>query len=182
MKTVKYLFIISFFTMLACGTSKPATQAEIDALNALVNSKMFKIESDWAYPQLSSATQQVLNSGIMPPGSSSGSINLIGNSNFLKISGDSITSYLPYFGERQMNVGYGGSDSAIEFIGVVEDYKTNKGKGESTLITFGANTKTENFNVTITLWPNLNSEILLNSTSRALIRYTGKVEAVKKED
>jgi len=106
MKRVILSLSLLLFCALSCSTSKnAATDEDIKALKDLVDSKAFTIESDWANPQVTSATQQVLNSGILEPGSNAGGINLIGNSNFLTISGDSIKSYLPYFGERQMNVG-----------------------------------------------------------------------------
>ncbi len=180
----RHTLILSFFILAilgACGSGKSnVTPEQISALNELVSSKYYKIESDWAYPQATMAMQQV--SGMLGPGNNASNINLMSNSNFLKIEGDSITSYLPYFGERQMNVGYGGYDSRIEFNGIMTDYSTHVNKDNSISVTFDAVSNSENFSVYITLWPNLNTEMVLNSSFRNSIRYSGKVSAIKTEE
>ena len=164
---------------LSCKSSKSqATDAQIKALARLVENKNYTIESDWAHPQVTNAMQQVLNSGILQPGSAANAINLIGNSNFLTVSGDSITSYLPYFGERQMNVEYGGGDSGIQLIGILEDYAVTKGKNYSYSISFNAKTKSESFRVNIILYPNLKSDMNLIGSGRFPISYTGRVESL----
>ena len=104
---------------------------------------------------------------------------MIGNSNFLKISGDSISSYLPYFDERQMQVEFGSVDNAIQFKGLLEHYKAEIIKGDSYEITFKAKSKSETFDVYITLNPNLSSTIVLNGAYRHPIRYSGNVKPVK---
>lgn len=175
MKIVNVCLTLIAVTVLSCGASK-VTQDQIDALDQLVKNQKFSIESDWAYPMTTSAVQQVLNSALMPPGSTTSSINLIGNPNVLTISGDSITSYLPYFGERQMNVDYGGRDAAIQLEGLMEDYKTKVQKNHNYQITFTAKSKSETFDVYITLSPSLKSTIILNSATRRPIRYTGSVK------
>ncbi|MFI1773726.1 DUF4251 domain-containing protein [Thalassobellus citreus] len=177
MKLISYSVVIIGCFFFSCRASKNSvTQTEIEALDILIKNQQFTIESDWVYPQVTNAMQQVLNSGIMQPGSSAGSISLIGNANFLTISGDSITSYLPYFGERQMQVDYGGTDSAIQFNGLIEDYKPVKNKNQSYDIKFKAKSNNENFNVFIKLYPSLNCEMILNSSSRNSIRYNGNVK------
>jgi len=176
MKSIYLLIVLFIMATTSCNSSKSVLgQAEMDAFNTMVTNKQFRIESNWAYPQVTTAMQQVLSSGLLQPGSSAGSINLIGNYNFLRISGDSITSYLPYFGERQMNVAYGGGDSAIEFKGLIENYKAVRNKDNSYNINLEAKSNTENFKVFIKLFPNLNSDMTLHGTSRFSIQYTGAV-------
>lgn len=165
--------------LLSCGTSK-VTLEQINALDQLVKNQKFSIESDWAYPMTTTAVQQVLNSGLLPPGNSAGRINLISNANVLTISGDSISSYLPYFGERQMNVEYGGRDAAIQFDGLMEDYKIKSLKNHDYQITFKAKSKSETFDVFITITPSLKSNIILNSATRRSIRYTGSAKTLEK--
>ena len=178
MKAVYVCLSLIAFTLLSCGASK-VTQAQINALDQLVKNQKFSITFDWAYPMTTTAMQQVLNSGLLPPGSTSGSINLIGNPNVLTLSGDSISSYLPYFGERQMRVDYGGRDAAIQFEGLVEDYTTKSIKNHNYQITFSAKSKSETFDVYITISPSLKSTIILNSATRHPIRYTGNVKATE---
>ncbi len=176
MKSIYLLIGVFIMLTISCKSSKATiSPTELDAFNTMVTNKQFRIESNWARPQVTTAMQQVLSSGILQPGSSAGSINLTGNYNFLRISGDSITSYLPYFGERQMNVAYGGGDSAIEFNGLIKNYQAVKNKDNSFDINLEAKSNTENFNVFIKLFPNLNSAMTLRGTSRFLIQYTGAV-------
>lgn len=182
MKQVYYILILVFFYVFSCVSSKStASPKQIEALADLINNKKFSIESNWAYPQATYAMQQVLNSRLLQPGNNANAISLIGNSNFLTISGDSISSYLPYYGERQMQVQYGGGDSAIEFNGLMEDYKTIKNENESYTISFKTKSKSENFNISIVIFPNLRSEIILNGTTRFTIRYSGTVKNIVSE-
>lgn len=179
MKTFCLYLFICILSLVSCKSSK-VTDAQINALKNLVESKNYTIESDWAYPQVTNAVQQVLNSGLLQPGNSANAINLIGNSNFLTISGDSINSYLPYFGERQMNIGYGGQDSGIALKTIMEDYSETKGKHDSHIIRFSARNKSETFDIIVQLFPSLKSEIRVNSSSRFPISYIGQVEPIKK--
>ncbi|WP_034045503.1 DUF4251 domain-containing protein [Wocania ichthyoenteri] len=178
MKSICIIVVVVSIAFFSCkSSSSQVTDEQMKAFEDLVENKNFKIESDWAYPQTTTATQQVLNSGLLPPGSSSGAINLIGNSNFLTISGDSIASYLPYFGERQTNVGYGGNDSAIQLEGVIENYHVAKGKKDSYTISCDAKNKSEHFKVIIKLFPNLKSYVTLTGATRNSISYSGKVKS-----
>ncbi len=172
-----------FLSVLSCVSSKSTASTEqIEDLTDLIDSKKFSIESDWAYPQVTNTMQQVLNSVLFQPGNNAGAINLIGNPNFLTISGDSISSYLPYYGERQMQVQYGGGDSAIQFNGLMEDYKTTRNKNDSYTISFKSKSKSEGFNTSIVIFPNLRSEIIVNGNSRFAIRYSGTVKNIASEN
>ncbi|WJJ95409.1 DUF4251 domain-containing protein [Algibacter luteus] len=175
-----YWLVICAFLVLAfsCKSSKSKfTDAEINALETLIESKHYTIESDWANPQVTYAMQQVLNSGLMQRGSSPNAISLIGNPNHLTIKNDSVTSYLPYFGERQMGAAYGDS-GAIELQGLIENYEVSKGKRNNYIVKFDAKSKTERFNVIILIFPNLKSALRIQSSSRFPIAYSGRVEAI----
>ncbi|GAB1857274.1 hypothetical protein MHTCC0001_21100 [Flavobacteriaceae bacterium MHTCC 0001] len=165
--------------MFSCNPSQNIiTPKDLSTFNGFVDAKAFTITSDWAYPQATNAVVQVLNSQLLAPGSNANAVNLIGNPNFLTIKGDSVSSYLPYFGERQMRVAYGGGDSAIQFNGFVENFITTHGKNNRKILSFQATSNGELFDVTITLFPNLNSQILLRSPYRFFIRYTGKAKPI----
>ncbi|MGC6430857.1 MAG: DUF4251 domain-containing protein [Jejuia sp.] len=175
-------FVVVLLTgcLFGCKSSKSRiTAEEMEAFNKLIETKVFEIESTTAYPQLTFATSQLFDAQLLPPGSNAGAISLIGNSNFLKIKQDSVISYLPYFGERQMHVGYGGQDSAIEFNGTMKDYSVKENRNKSKTISFNAKSNAEPFLVTITLFPNLTSRITLNSASRFFISYQGTVSSIE---
>lgn len=179
MKTIYPFLLIALFALYGCGSTKSATVEDIAALRNLVENQHFTIESDWAQPTASIALMDLSSAGLLGPGNSSSNINLQGNSNFLKIEGDSITSYLPFYGERHMGAGYGGRDNTIAFDGEMQDYEAvwNDAKQRYN-ITFKAKSHNEKFDVMITLFPNNSSTIVLTSSSRSAMRYTGKVEAL----
>ncbi len=182
---MKYLFITTFFLLLGCGGSSRvvAPSDESRALDSLMVQNNFIIEADWASPQLTASMASIANSGLLGIGNNANNINLIGNPNFLKVQGDTISAYLPYFGERQMGGGYGTS-SAIEFKGIPDNLKIEKdNKKQLYRIRFNIQgDKTETYNVVIDLYPNKTSFINVNSSQRFPIRYQGNVAAIKKEE
>lgn len=184
MKKYSLFIFVLMLLVVSCKSSKAKfSPQEEKQFDDLVASQEFTIESDWAYPQVTNAMSQVLNSRLMWPNNNAAAINLFGNANFLTIKNDSVFSYLPYFGERQMQVGYGGTnDSAIQFNGLMEDFKIEEGKYNSKILSFTAKSNSENFNVTIRLFPNLKSEMFLRGASRFFIRYTGLVDQTKAEE
>ncbi len=179
MKHRVYLLIISL-VVLACGSGKTAASPEqIQKLQRLVDAKDFEIISDMAYPQNTSAMSALQNSGLIQPGSNVNQINLIGNVNYLKIQGDSIFAELPYFGERQMNADYNGSDSSISIANVLQNYTVDTDEKEGSItVNFNAKTQRELLRFNIILYPNFKSSMFLNGPTRQPIRYTGRVNAL----
>ncbi len=178
MKALRYIFTgLLVLTLASCKSSK-ATDAQIAALDAIVAKQEFRIESHTAYPQTTYATQQVVDAGWIAPGNNSNSIKLLDNPNFLMVSGDSISSHLPYYGERQQITSYGGGDDAIAFEGVIENYKTVKHKDNSYTISFNARSHSERFNVMLKLRPNNSSYIALTGGKRFPIKYSGNLKPV----
>lgn len=176
MKKLIIILMVCGFTHIACKSSEPVlTEAEMNAFNLLIEKRAYRIESDMAYPQVTAALQSVMNSSLAPLGSSASAISLIGNPNFLEIKEDSISSFLPYFGERQMQVGYGTDDSAIQFDGLVENYKAELSKKNTYDVSFEAKSKSEKFNVNIIIFSNSKADISISGGSRLAIRYSGKI-------
>src|SRR5688572_13994282 len=100
-KYIKFIALVLCFTFINCGSSQKTNSTDNWRLNNLITEQSFEIESLWAQPMATTAYNQAVN-GLLPPGSTSGQINLIGNTNYLRIVKDSASAYLPYFGERQM--------------------------------------------------------------------------------
>lgn len=181
MKSFYLIIGIWMVIISSCSSYKSSvTEAQANRLDSIMEKPEFTIESNWAYPQATAALQQIANTGLLGVGNNASAINLIGNYNFLTISGDSITSSLPFYGERQMNVNYGGGDSAIELEGIMEDYQAIKNKDKSYTLTFKAKSKSEKFNTTIKIFPNLKANIFLWSGSRNPIEYSGTLVTTKK--
>lgn len=175
----KYILLFGVLCiLLACASSNKATQAEIDRLQAILNNKSFEIESEWAQPQATYAMTQLANAGMLPIGSDAGNINLVGNANYFRVKGDSISAFLPYFGERQSGGGYGSTSGGIEFEGLPNNYTVDAAKNDSYVLKFSIrdkNTTSENYNVIVRVFPNLSSTIFVNSSQKRSIRYRGRI-------
>ena len=180
MKTNILLGIMLSF-MLACSSSKSTQNKNAqNTLDSLIQSHRFEIKSNRARPTNTMALQQLDNAGLFLNGSNASNIDLSTNTNFLRMKNDTVTAFLPFFGERQFGGSYGKSTS-IEFEGIPENLEIKPGKKGAYNIRFNISDKnapTDNYNVFITLFPNLNSTININSTSRSSIQYIGYVEAL----
>lgn len=180
-RPILFLFLLFIFS---CGSSKgQVTPEEIERLNKLVEEQAFEIESDWALPFTTNSLVSVQNSGLFPPGSQAGQINLTTTSNFFRIVGDSIASDLPYYGEVQFSAGhYGGGDGGIELIGEIEDLKIEKiEKNHSYRFKFNASSENEKFRVILILFPNGRSSLRINGFNRFPIEYTGNYSSLANE-
>lgn len=165
--------------MLSCGSSSKISDSNSKLLDDLVSSQHFEIVSDRAFPLATASLNSISNAGLLPPGSSAAQINLIGNSNYLKVIGDSVAIYLPYYGERQMGGGYNNNGAGIQFKGTPPEMEITRDDVKKRYdIRFKAKDESENFNVNITLFPNLTSMISVNSSQRFPIRYSGVVKAI----
>ena len=96
-------------------SKKEVNWSEIDAL---VGGKKFRIESTWARAQGSTGVNAIAGSGLQQAGGSGNRFNLIGNFNYLEMHQDSVSAYLPYFGEKQFGNGHYSGTNAIEFKGI----------------------------------------------------------------
>lgn len=182
MKTLVYFLLI--LCCLACASGKTAstTTEEDKVFESIIKDEPFEIQSNWAQPLVTTAFSQV--SGLLPPGSTAGNISLVGNTNYLQINDSIVKAFLPYYGERRQGGEYGSSKTGIEFEGVPQDFKTNRGKRNSYEIRFNIkdkNSRSENYTVYVQVFPNLSSSINVNSSHRTGISYRGKANIIKNE-
>ncbi|WP_282117568.1 DUF4251 domain-containing protein [Cellulophaga baltica] len=180
---LRFLVILcAFFSGIACSNSKKMVSAtpKSIALDQLVVQKNFQISSDWATPMATSSMNYIANNGLLGPGNSPGNINLIGNTNYLSFKGDSITAHLPYFGERQMGGGYAVSDTGITFNTVPTSYEQVKNDRTQThTIKFKiSGDSNEHYSITVLLFPNWTSEIMVTSSQRTSIGFRGTVSEI----
>ena len=130
--------------------------------------------SHTARPMATNALMQLGNTNILGPGNTAASINLIGNSNSLKVKGDTISAFLPYYGEQNFGGGtYGGNHLGIEFNDVPENYQVTfddqKQRAEIKFRIDDEHRNGEQYNVYITLFKNYNSLISVQSSNRTSI-------------
>jgi len=180
-------FLLGFIfvgILIGCSTASKGilSQAERKQVDRLITQRLYHIESDWALPLMTQGLNAVANAGLFFPGSNASRVDLIGNPNYVKVKGDSIAVYLPYFGERQMGGGYANSDSAIQFEGVPDSYEaTWNEKKQRYDIRITMKQKTETFEMNLVLFPNLSCGINVNSSHRFSIRYNGDVKPLTNE-
>lgn len=177
---VKFLiFIFGLISIISCGTSREASPEDIVVLDNIVQDKYFEIKAQWAMPLATNALNQLANAGVFRPGDNASQINIQGNSNYLKFEGDSVFADLPYFGERQIGGGYN-RNSGIEFKGLPKDLEISNGnKRNQYIIAFNINDETENYQVSLILYPNLNAIINVNSSQRNSISYRGNLKKLE---
>lgn len=181
---MKIQLVLLCLIFLACTTTQktvlPTSQSR--ALDDLVAKKAFIIESDRAFPMVTTSMAAISNSGLLGNGNSAGNINLIGNYNYFKIEGDTISADLPYYGERRMGGGYT-MDSGIKFKGIPEKYSLTKDDATQQYdVQFQVRGMgTETFMVALKLYPNWNSSITIYSSQRNAIRYQGVVSALQQK-
>ncbi|MDG5491566.1 DUF4251 domain-containing protein [Psychroserpens sp. SPM9] len=179
MKTKFMLCCLLVSLLLSCSSTKTAaTPEQIVALDALIEEQAFTIKSDWAYPQTSSGLLALQNSGLLAPGDANASrFSLMGNPNFLKLSGETIDSYLPYFGERQVVTDRNGGGS-IELEDIISDYEVEKQEDNSYMLKFKAKSNNESYTIVIEVFPNHKTEMIVRGSKRFPIRYTGQIEPI----
>lgn len=178
---MKHLFIIvSVCLIVSCAsTNTKFSAAQLKKVENLVDSTSFEIESNWANPRLTAALLSLQNFGFFNAnGNSVSSINISGHSNYFKMNNDSVEVSLPYFGERQMGGRYGSTDNGVVIKGKVDRLKKYKMKNGSYKIVFSvndANYSTENYDLMVQVFPNMSTNIMVNSSHRTPIQYKGRV-------
>ncbi len=184
MKLARCMAVLAFIGLLmGCATTQ-VSEADDQALQAMIDGKSFEIISQSASPQNTVGFNAIANAGLLAPGNTAGLINLIGNTNYLKVRGDTISAYLPYYGEQRIGGTYGTRRGGIEFEGIPSDYVVTKGKKSVREIRFNIRDKeqnTEQYQVRIEIYPNLSSNINVNSSHRTTILYRGEASELKKE-
>lgn len=184
MKTVsRTLLLFSLILLTACGASNKivAPSAQSRALDEMVANKQFKFDAEWVRPIATNSLNNIINNGMLPPGNNAGQINILGNGNYFKMEGDSVSADLPYFGERQMGGGYD-SEVGIKFDGIAEDLKIEKDEARQRYdIRFLIRKKSEVYRVQLEIFPGLKGNMSILSSHRFSIRFEGKVSAVKEK-
>ena len=186
MKQSAYILVISCF-LVGCTSARTKATVEQDQkiLNDLIINKSFEIESQWAQPLAINSLIQISNVGLLPPGSNAGSINLVGNANYLQVKDTMVKAFLPFYGERRMGGTYGNIRNGIQFDSEHKKYKVKKGKKGSYQVSFEVNDENnpnESYQVQIQVFSNLSSIITINSSHRSYIQYRGIASNIKLEN
>ncbi len=183
-KNVLLLLFSSTVLVWSCKTSSIAkselkTQHQ-EVIQTYYNQNNYDIEIDVVYPFNTQATTQVTNALLMNTGNSANRIDVRGDGNFIKIKNDSITGYLPFFGERRLNGGdYGGQNIAIQFDDVLKDLKKKIIEDKPALeLEFSVDQKgndSEKYDIKIEIFPNEHVSVHVTPVFKTFIRYDGSL-------
>lgn len=145
--------------IVSCGGGRPAGAVDFkdfDELTAHVQAKEFEIDHLWA----------------MPLGSSM--IDLTNNPNYLRVRGENVDVFLPYFGVRQAGGSYGSGEAGIRYDGPAKNLTIVEDKEKRRIeIRFEGRQDTENLSFYIIIFQDGKANTSVTSSQRQAISYRG---------
>ena len=92
----------------------------------------------------------------------------------VEVKGDTLISYLPYFG-RAYSVPYGGG-KGLNFTAPIAEYQTEKGRKGATLVTIKVRNEEDIYTYLLEIYDNGSTTVDVRSRERESIRYSGNME------
>ena len=92
----------------------------------------------------------------------------------LEVKGDTLVSYLPYFG-RAYNVPYGGG-KGLNFTGTFTEYHSKKLSNGATQVLIKVKNEEDVYEFILEIFDNGSTSIDMNSRERESINYSGNIE------
>ncbi len=173
MKSLKFLCVTIISIFIAGNTiAQKPDEAEI---SRIVESKKFIFVADNATPTNSAELNRVMNS--MSGGITAGSINLNGQGYDLKITPDSLTAYLPYYG-RSYSAPIGQNEGGVKFKSKKFKYKSKKNKKGSWDIELNTNDINENYRMSLNIGKTGYASLSLSSNNKQNITYNGYITEI----
>ena len=155
-------FILFAITLLvaACSSLSSAERAERDAkiaqsVEKALAERRYTVSINTVYPR-------------------SGRVVNVSPDYSLEVKGDTLVSYLPYFG-RAYNVPYGGG-KGYNFTAPITDYQATKNRKGNTRITFRTYNEEDIITFMLDIFPNGNATIDVTAREREPISYSGQME------
>lgn len=180
---VIYLMVSLIFLFLSCTSSRVSSSTKKENIQQLVEDRNFEIQFDRAFPKSSQAFSRAFDNLNLSSYGNSSSVNLTGHYAYVRVSGDTISGNLPFFGERYMGAGYN-KDESIRFDDVPKEYKKEV-KSDYTQIRFRINqlkSSIENIDAMMRIYPNGKVDLRIISSQRSAISYLGKIDAIKEKE
>ena len=177
MKLKIVLLVLSFGMFLGCKSTQDSFDEYVDnaVLDQMIENKKFSLRADWAQPLGTTSVISLANSGLLPPGSAINRINLMGTNNYLRMEDGKVSADIPYYGERQIGGTYARAEGVV-FNDEPRDLKIERNeKKKSYIVTFNVRNRTETYRVNAELFPNMTTQIVVNSSQRFVIRYSGVI-------
>jgi hypothetical protein len=157
----KFLILFSMLlAMTACNTMTSAQRAERDAqiaqaVDKALTKRHYTVDIDMMYP--TSGPAKRLQFGYI-----------------LKVEGDTMTSYLPYFGTAY-DAPYSGGNG-LDFTEPIKEYKAEQVKKDKTRITIKVDHDSDHLTYTLEIFDNGNVSLNVISTRREPINFNGSLK------
>jgi len=161
------IFGLSVTTLGQNSISKKAEkqQKKIQAFETLldiVENKPLEFVAEWAFPV------------------GYGSVNLVGNSNYLRLMNDSVDMYMPFFGRAYRATP--GEEGGFVFKGIVFDKKVELDKNKREIrIDFVLKAESDRYRCSLEILGKESVTLQVTSNDRAAISYNGDIEEWKRE-
>lgn len=176
MKTIKNISMV-FLTLLSLSSYSYA-QTDKATTNKIVNEKNFVFVASTAIPMNSGDINNVLNK--MSGNASSGSISLTGGNYELKITADTVTAYLPYYG-RTYTAPIGNDDSGIKFTSTKFIYESTKTK-KGWQVTIAIKDTKDNERLNLNIGANGYATLNVSTNTKQSISFNGYMEERKQKN
>ena len=159
MRKTNILFGFIALTLLACSSLTPAARAEREArvtqaVEKSLEDRHYTVEVQMMYPRTGRA------------------INVTSNYS-LEVKGDTVVSYLPYFG-RAYDVPYGGG-KGLNFMAPISRYNAEKDKKGRTHVTLVTDNQEDVITYELEILSSGQTTIDMHSRNREPISYSGEL-------
>ncbi|THD69601.1 DUF4251 domain-containing protein [Robertkochia marina] len=179
-----FVFCLLVLLMVSCGSSKSEpTPEELSSLKALLEERDFEFQALWALPQTTREMAALANAGLLRNGDTPNRINLVGNPNYLRMTGDSVDVNLPYYGVQRMNVSLDPRKNGFNFHKPYQGFElTYKPEKQLYEVRFEVTDKTNSYWMILTVYPGRTAYLKVNSSNRDFINYEGKISSIKEKN
>lgn len=156
----KLLIIAASLAVCACSTLTSAERAEREtktaqAVEKALGERQYTVDIQMMYPRRGKA------------------VNVTSDYS-LQVKGDTLVSYLPYFG-RAYNVPYGGG-KVLNFTAPIKEYQAMNGRKGNTQILIRVDSEEDILTYTLDIFSNGSTSIDVTARNRESISYSGQME------
>ena len=144
----------------------------------LIKSRSFQFEALTAFPLGNDISKLNLigTNGVFQ----GNTVNLIGNTNFIRLNKKELGVFMPYFGRVFRALSYGGTNTGIQTKGPIEDYDVEFYENKKRIsVKFSSKNNSEQFQFYLLINYGGNTTLSVNGSNRQSISYHGKVTALE---
>lgn len=168
---MRNIIIASLFIMLTTACASSRDSGERQALSAQIASQI----SDSIEAKTMQFTFDYVTPMRFPP-------HYLTTNYTVRLQGDSLESYLPYFGQAYRSNLANNDRSPLSFNGKADDIVIKHGKKNDFAVSFRTSNDTEQLEYSLRIFPNGKVTLNVNSSDRETISFEGQMDINTKED